>query len=100
MSADFDCVREHALDTIDPSDQVSRSGWVGLRQQICPDLLVMGDCVALDDKASGWSSGSLWHRAKADVDGVGEDVRHALREDDVVGLPCKVPTMARETLDN
>jgi hypothetical protein len=25
---DFDCVREHALDTIDPGDQVARSGWV------------------------------------------------------------------------
>jgi hypothetical protein len=28
---DFDCVREHALNTIDPGDQVARSGWVGLR---------------------------------------------------------------------
>jgi hypothetical protein len=27
---------------------------VGLRQQICPDLLVGGDRVALDDEASGW----------------------------------------------
>jgi hypothetical protein len=26
---DFDCVREHALDTIDLGDQVARSGWVG-----------------------------------------------------------------------
>jgi hypothetical protein len=26
---DFDCVWEHALDTIDPSDQVIRSGWAG-----------------------------------------------------------------------
>jgi hypothetical protein len=25
---DFDCVREHALDTIDPGDQIARSGWV------------------------------------------------------------------------
>jgi hypothetical protein len=25
---DFDCVREHALDVIDPDDQVDRSGWV------------------------------------------------------------------------
>jgi hypothetical protein len=30
--ADFDCVREHALDTIDPSDQVAWSGWVGFCQ--------------------------------------------------------------------
>jgi hypothetical protein len=27
---DFDCVREHALNTIDPGDQVTRSGWVCL----------------------------------------------------------------------
>jgi hypothetical protein len=27
--ADFDYVGEHALDTIDPSDQVTRSGWLG-----------------------------------------------------------------------
>jgi hypothetical protein len=27
--ADFDRVGEHAFDTIDPSDQVARSGWVG-----------------------------------------------------------------------
>jgi hypothetical protein len=26
---DFDRVREHALDTMNPSDQVARSGWVG-----------------------------------------------------------------------
>jgi hypothetical protein len=58
--ADFDCVEEDALDTIDPSDQVSRSGWVGFRQQICPDLLVGGDRVALDDEAGGWSGG--FHR--------------------------------------
>jgi hypothetical protein len=36
---------------IDPSDQVARSGWVGFRQQIYPDLLVGGDRVALDDEA-------------------------------------------------
>jgi hypothetical protein len=28
---DFDRVIEHALVTIDPSDQVARSGWVGIR---------------------------------------------------------------------
>jgi hypothetical protein len=36
---DFDCVGEHALDTIDPGDQVTRSGWVGFCQQICSDML-------------------------------------------------------------
>jgi hypothetical protein len=51
--ADFDCVGEHALDTIDPGDQVAGSGWVGFRKQICSDLLVGGDCVAFDDEACG-----------------------------------------------
>jgi hypothetical protein len=78
-------VREHALDTINPGNQVARSGWVGLLRQIYFDLLVGGDRVALDDEAGGWSGGCRQHRAKADVDGVGEDVRHALREDDVIG---------------
>jgi uncharacterized membrane protein len=32
---DFDCLREHALDTINPGGQVTRSGWVGLLRQIC-----------------------------------------------------------------
>jgi hypothetical protein len=82
---DFDCVEEHILDTIDPGDQVARSGWVGFYQQIYFDLLVGGDRVAFDDEASGWSGGSCRHRAKANVDGVGEEVRHALREDDAVG---------------
>jgi hypothetical protein len=54
--ADFDCVREHALDTIDPSDQVARSGWVGFCQHIYFDLLISGDHVALDDEACGRSS--------------------------------------------
>jgi hypothetical protein len=45
--------------------------WVGFRQQIRSDLLVNGDRVALDDEASGWSSGCRRHRAKADVGGVG-----------------------------
>jgi hypothetical protein len=44
---DFDCVREHALDTFYPGDQVARSGWVGLLRQICFDLLAGGDHVAL-----------------------------------------------------
>jgi hypothetical protein len=26
---DSDCVREYALDTIEPGNQVARSGWVG-----------------------------------------------------------------------
>jgi hypothetical protein len=30
--ADFDSVGEHALDTIDPRNQVARSGWVGSHQ--------------------------------------------------------------------
>jgi hypothetical protein len=68
---DFDCVREHTLDTIDPDDQVARSGWVGFLRQICFDLLVGSDRVALDDEAGGWSGGCRRHRAKADVDGVG-----------------------------
>jgi hypothetical protein len=59
--ADLDHVGEHAFDTIDPRDQVSRSGWVGFRQQICPDPLVGGDRVALDDKAGGWSGGFCRH---------------------------------------
>jgi hypothetical protein len=48
-------------------------------------LLVGSDRVAFDDKASGWSDGFLLHGAKADVDGVGEEVYHALWEDDAVG---------------
>jgi hypothetical protein len=52
----FDCVREHVLDTIDLGDQVARSGgWVGLLRQISCDLLVGGDRVAFDDEAGGWS---------------------------------------------
>jgi hypothetical protein len=51
---------------IDPRDQVARSGWVGFRQQICPDLLIGGDRVALDDEADGWSSGFCRHGAEAD----------------------------------
>jgi hypothetical protein len=46
---DFDCVKEHAFDTINPGDQVARSGWVGLLRQISFDLLVGGDRVAFDD---------------------------------------------------
>jgi hypothetical protein len=37
--------------------------------------LVGGDRVAFDDEADSWSGGCRRHRAKADVDGVGEDVR-------------------------
>jgi hypothetical protein len=55
MLADFDRVGEHALDTINPSDQIARSGWVGFCQQICSDLLVSGYRVVLDDETSGWS---------------------------------------------
>jgi hypothetical protein len=50
---DFECVREHVLDTIDSSDQVARSGWVGLLRQICFDLLVGGDRIAFNDEAGG-----------------------------------------------
>jgi hypothetical protein len=85
MLTDFDCVRDCIPDAIDPSDQVARSEWVGFLRQICFDLLVGGDCVAFDDEAGGWSGGSHRRRAIADVDGVGEEVRHALREDDAVG---------------
>jgi hypothetical protein len=68
---------------------------VGFRQQICSDLLVGGDSVTLDDEAGGWNGGFRQHRAEADVDGVGEDVRHALWEDDAVGQSHRV---ARRTL--
>jgi hypothetical protein len=57
----FDRVGEHAFDTIDPSDQVARSGWAGL---------VGSDRIALDDEAGGWSGGFHRHRTKADVDGL------------------------------
>jgi hypothetical protein len=49
--ADLDRVGDHAFNTIESRDQVARSGWVGFLQQICPNLLVGGDCVALDDEA-------------------------------------------------
>jgi hypothetical protein len=75
-------VREHAFDMIKPRDQITRSGFVGFRQQICSDLLVGSDRFSLDDEASGWSGGFCRHRAEADVDRVGEDVHHALHEDD------------------
>jgi hypothetical protein len=80
---DLDCIEEHVFDVMEPHNQVVRSGWVGLRQQIGPNLLVGGDRIALDDEASGWSGGFRRHRAKADVDRIGEEVRHALGEDDV-----------------
>jgi hypothetical protein len=49
---------------IDPSDQVTWSGWVGFRQQICFDLLVGGDHVAFDDEAGGWSGGFVGIKPK------------------------------------
>jgi hypothetical protein len=58
---DFDCIGDHIPDTIDPSGQVTRSGWVGFLRQICFDLLVGGDCVAFDDKEGGWSGGCRRH---------------------------------------
>jgi hypothetical protein len=58
---DFDCIGDHIPDTINPSDQVARSGWVGFLQQIHFDLLVGGDRVASDDEAGGWSGGSRRH---------------------------------------
>jgi hypothetical protein len=51
--ANLDRVGEHAFHTIKPRDQVARSGWVGFCQQICSDLLIGSDRVALDDEASG-----------------------------------------------
>jgi hypothetical protein len=92
---DFDRVGEHAFDTIDPRDQVARSGWESFHQQICPDLLVEGDRVALDDKAGDWSSGFRRHGTEADVNRIGEDVCHALREDDAGSRSHEV---ARRTL--
>jgi hypothetical protein len=50
---DFHCIGDHIPDTIDPSDQDTRSGWVGLLQRIYFDLLVGGDRDAFDDKAGG-----------------------------------------------
>jgi hypothetical protein len=61
---DFHYVREHALDTIDPGDQVARRGWVGLLRQICFNLFVGGDRVAFDDEAGGWSGGCRRHQPK------------------------------------
>jgi hypothetical protein len=58
------------------------------------DLLVGGDRVVFDDEAGGWSGGCRLHRTKVDVDGVGEDVRHALQKDDAVGRSHRV---ARKT---
>jgi hypothetical protein len=92
---DFDCIGDHIPDTIDPSDQVAWSEWVGFLRQICFDLLVGGDRIAFDDEARGWSSGCCRHRAKVDDNGVGEEFRHALREDDDVGRSHRV---ARRTL--
>jgi hypothetical protein len=80
---DHDCVGEHVFNAIEPHDLVTRCGWVGFRQQIRVDLLVGGDRVALDDEVSGRSDGFCRYRAEADVDGIGEEVRHALGEDDV-----------------
>jgi hypothetical protein len=97
MFADFDCVGEHAFNAIEPHNQVTRSGRVGFYQQICPDLLVGSDRISLDDEASGWSSGFFWHRTKAYVDGIGEDVHPALQEDNVVGRSHRV---AGRTLDS
>jgi hypothetical protein len=37
---DFDYIGDRIPKTIDPSDQVARSGWVGFLRQICFDLLV------------------------------------------------------------
>jgi hypothetical protein len=68
---------------------------VGFRQQICSELLVGGDRIAFDDEAGSWSGGFRRHLAKADVDGIGEDVHHALREDDSVSRSHRV---ARRTL--
>jgi hypothetical protein len=53
--AELDCVGEHVINKIGPRDQVGRSGWVGFRQQILPDLLVGGDRVAFNDEAGDWS---------------------------------------------
>jgi hypothetical protein len=83
--ANLDRVKEHALETIDPSDWVTSSGWVGFCKHICPDLLVGGGRIALDDEACGLSGGFRQHGAEADFDKIGEDVCHALRADDIVG---------------
>jgi hypothetical protein len=63
--ADLDRVGEHAFDAIKPRDEVVRSGWVGFCRQLCSDLLVGGDCVSLDDEASGWSGGFRRCRTEA-----------------------------------
>jgi hypothetical protein len=83
MLTDLNRVREHAFDTIKSDDQVARSGWVGFHQQMCPDMLVGGDRIALEDEASDWSGG--FRRLRT-----GADVRHALRKDDAVGRSHRV----------
>jgi hypothetical protein len=42
--------------------------------------LVGGDRIAFDDEVGGWGDGCRLHRAEADVDGVGEEARHAFWE--------------------
>jgi hypothetical protein len=51
---------------------------------------VGGDRIAPNEVASDWSGGFCRHRAEADVYRIGEDVCHALREDDVVGRSHRV----------
>jgi hypothetical protein len=83
MLTDLGSVEECVFDAIESRNQVARSGWVGFRQHIGFNKLVGGDCIALNDEEGGWSGGFCRHRAEADVDGIGEEVRHAFREDDV-----------------
>jgi hypothetical protein len=56
--------------------------------------LVGGDRVAFDDEAGGWSGGFCRHRAKVNVNRIGEDIRHALREDDAI---CRSHRVAQKT---
>jgi hypothetical protein len=55
---------------------------VGFRQQICPDLLVGGDRVTRQTAGAVDFAGM---EPKQMSTGVGDDVRHTLREDDAVG---------------
>jgi hypothetical protein len=71
----FDCVREHAFNTIDPGDHVARSGWVFFDRSVSICWLAVTALPSMTRQAVG----------EVEVDGVGEEVSHALQEDDAVG---------------
>jgi hypothetical protein len=86
--ADFDCVREHVLDMIDPGDQVSRSGWVFFDRSVSICWLVVTALPWMTRQAAErWMSLTSsqsrcrrgWRRSLP-----------ALREDNVVGRSHRV----------